>query len=506
VVNADGLQVLLVATVGLFLSIGAEQQLIPRPLALHKRACPSVALQAGIWLAISASLVLLLGRPWFALFVETALLLLIVFVNNAKVASLREPFVFQDFEYFTDAIRHPRLYLPFFGWGKAAAAAVGSAVAIFIGLTIEPVPNQRWDLMGQLGGVMLIGACAVLLMAASRLGKLTVTFDPKDDMVRLGLLSSLWCYAKAEWIRPTLSFPFSSVPDNTSAASVRPHLVSVQSESFFDPRGLFSGVHPDTLVEFDELKKSSLVHGRLKVPAWGANTVRSEFAFLSGVSAVSLGVHRFNPYRRMVAWGVPTLASYLKQMGYRTICVHPYPAGFYGRDKIYPMMGFDEFIDIHEFTSADRSGAYVGDMAVAKKIASILESVTEPVFIHAITMENHGPLHLEKSTPADIASLYTQPPPSGCNDLTIYLKHLRNADRMMSMLKDTMTKLNRPASLCWFGDHVPIMESVYDVLGLPDGQTEFLIWQTGHSTKSEVKNLDAHQLGANWLAGVGLMS
>jgi phosphoglycerol transferase MdoB-like AlkP superfamily enzyme len=193
-------------------------------------------------------------------------------------------------------------------------------------------------------------------------------------------------------------------------------------------------------------------------------------------------------------------------MGYRTICVHPYPAGFYGRDKIYPMMGFDEFIDIREFTIADRSGAYVGDVAVAVKIAGILEGSTGPVFVHTITMENHGPLHLEKVSPADVASLYNQPPPPGCNDLTIYLKHLRNADRMMSMLKDTMTKLNRPASLCWFGDHVPIMESVYDVLGLPDGQTEFLIWQTAHSTKSEVKNLDAHQLGANWLAGAGLMS
>ena len=504
-VDADSLQVLLVATVGLVVSIGVEQLLIPRPLALHKRAWPSLVLHTGIWLAISALLVLLLGRPWFALFVETALLLLIVFVNNAKVASLRESFVFQDFEYFTDAIRHPRLYLPFFGWGKAAAAAMGSAVAIFIGLTLEPVPNQRWDLMGQLGGVILIGACAVLLMVASRLGKLTVTFDPKNDMVRLGLLSSLWCYAKAEWTRPTLPSLFASAPDKANATSVCPHLVSVQSESFFDPRGLFSGIHSSTLVEFDKLKKSALVHGRLKVPAWGANTVRSEFAFLSGVSAVSLGVHRFNPYRKMVAWGVPTLASYLKQMGYRTICVHPYPAGFYGRDKIYPMMGFDEFIDIREFASADRSGAYVGDVAVAEKIASILDSVTEPVFIHAITMENHGPLHLEKASPADVASLYSQPPPPGCNDLTIYLKHLRNADRMMSMLKDTMTKLNRPASLCWFGDHVPIMESVYNVLGLPDGQTEFLIWQNAQSTEPEVKNLEARELGANWLQRVGLM-
>jgi len=49
------------------------------------------------------------------------------------------------------------------------------------------------------------------------------------------------------------------------------------------------------------------------------------------------------------------------------------------------------------------------------------------------------------------------------------------------------------------------MESVYNVLGLPDGQTEFLIWQNAQSTEPEVKNLEARELGANWLQRVGLM-
>ena len=503
-VDADALHVLLAAALGLGVSVGVEKLMTPQPCSMRHRAWASIALHGGIWLAISALLVLLLGRPWFALAAQTALLLLIVVVNNAKVASLREPFVFQDHEYFTDAILHPRLYIPFLGWGKAAAAAMGFASAVFVGLWLEHIPVNRWVWSGQLGGLTFVFACAVLLLVAGNFGKLAPTFDPVHDVRELGLLASLWCYAKAERIRPALSSAFASAPEPAEGL-IRPHLVAVQSESFFDPRRFVSGIQSNALVEFDALKSSALAHGRLTVPAWGANTVRSEFAFLSGVGSAALDVHRFNPYRKVVRWGVPTLASYLKQLGYRTICVHPYPAGFYGRDQMYPLMGFDEFIDIRAFTDADRSGAYVGDMAVAKKIADILESATEPVFVHAITMENHGPLHLEKVTAADVANLYSQPPPPSCDDLTAYLKHLRNADLMLAMLKDTLMGLPQPASLCWFGDHVPIMEQVYEALGLPDGETEYLLWCNAQTATSEASNLEAHQLAINWLQRVGLM-
>lgn len=503
-VNADALHVLLPAAVGLVVSVGVERLMTPRPRPLHQRAWASVALHGGVWLAISAVLVLLLGRPWFALAAETALLLLIVVVNNAKVASLREPFVFQDHEYFTDAIRHPRLYIPFLGWGKAAVAAMGFALAVCVGLWLESIPVNRWAWSGQLGGLTLVVACAVLLLVTGNLGKLVPTFDPIRDLRKLGLLASLWCYARAERIRPALSSPFASAPEPAQGL-IRPHLVAVQSESFFDPRRIFSGIQENMLVEFDALKMSALAHGRLTVPAWGANTVRSEFAFLSGVGTSALKVHRFNPYRKVVRWGIPTLASYLKQLGYRTICVHPYPAGFYGRNKIYPLMGFDEFIDIREFMDADRSGAYVGDISVARKIADIIENATEPVFVHAITMENHGPLHLEKITDADVESLYSRAPPPGCDDLTAYLKHLRNADSMLAMLRDTIKGLQKPASLCWFGDHVPIMESTYRALGLPDGKTEFLLWGTAHTAAPEIHNLEVNKLAEIWLRHMGLM-
>ena len=116
VVNA-GLSSFFAATiVGLMWSVLIESLMTPRPPLV--RPWPAWALHVGLWLLAHALLTLVLGRPWFAAAAVAAFLLVLVLVNNAKFKALREPFVFQDYEYFTDAIRHPRLYIPFFGWGS----------------------------------------------------------------------------------------------------------------------------------------------------------------------------------------------------------------------------------------------------------------------------------------------------------------------------------------------------------------------------------------------------
>jgi hypothetical protein len=250
----------------------------------------------------------------------------------------------------------------------------------------------------------------------------------------------------------------------------------VQSESFFDPRPLFAGIRRSVLRNFDQIKAEALHHGRLGVPAWGANTVRSEFAFLSGAGEGLLGVHRFNPYRKILSSRLSTLAGKLRAAGYRTVCVHPYPASFYNRDKVYPHLGFDAFVDIREFSGAARFGPYVADSAVTTKIRELLGASTQPLFVFVITMENHGPLHLERPASGDAEQFYAGAPPDGCDDLTVYLRHLSNADRMIAELRATLAAHPRPARLCWYGDHVPIMAGVYARLGEPDGCTEYFIW------------------------------
>ena len=504
IIDAALVLVLVASLTGLALSVAIERMLVPRPQLA--RPWSAWALHCGMCFLAYALLTLILGRPWFATAVVSAFLLVIVLVNNAKVKALHEPFVFQDYEYFTDAIRHPRLYIPFFGWSRFLCSVAGFVLVIAIGLWIEEVPVQRFDLAGQLGGLATVAAAAILLLMVGHWRKPDIGFVPERDVCALGLLASLWRYADEERTPLEELSPFGFLPLQHHGSGL-PHLVAVQSESFFDPRALYSGIRPEVLAEFDRLKSDAIAHGKLKVPAWGANTVRTEFAFLCGIGDEKLGVHRFNPYRAIASGGnVPSLASYLKHLGYRTICIHPYHASFYQRNRVYPRMGFDEFIDIQAFDDSMRFGPYIGDLSLADKVATVLREAVGPVFVFVITMENHGPLHLERVEPSDIDLLYSALPPEGCDDLTIYLRHLRNAGRMVDQLRHTIENCGRNASLCWFGDHVPIMPSVYEKFGLPSGDVEYVIWGNRKSNDQLERDLDAHDLAMSWLRSVEVSS
>ena len=495
--------VLAASLAGLILSVAIERLLTPRPPLARQFA--AWALHGGLWFTAHALLTLVLGRPWFAAAAVSAFLLMLVLVNNAKVKALREPFVFQDYDYFTAALTHPRLYIPFLGWGKFLVAATGFVLAVAIGLWWEAPPPQRLAWSGQLGGITLVLLGGLLLLLVGSRYSLQVSFDPDQDVRSLGFLASLWRYCEEGIETLAVASPFDFIVPRSIEGGL-PHLVAVQSESFFDPRSLYSGIRPEVLAEFDRLRDESLMHGKLKVPAWGANTIRTEFAFLSGIPEQRLGVHRFNPYRA-IARGleIPSLATFLRDQGYRTVCIHPYPASFYQRDKVYPLLGFEDFLDIGAFDGAPRFGPYISDSAVAQKIGDLLAKTSKPLFVFVITMENHGPLHLERIAPSDVAALYSAPPPDGCEDLTIYLRHLRNADRMIAQLRNTLNQSTRPASLCWFGDHVPIMPAVYTALGAPNGDVDYVCWSNGNATAPRNHGLAANHLSISWLREVGLL-
>jgi len=484
-------------SVGLVLSLALECAVQPRPLPLWRRPLATTAIHAALWLLLFCFELAVFHRPWFAMAIVLAFQLFVVLVNNAKFHSLREPFIFQDFEYFLDALKHPRLYLPFLGTARAVMAVAGFGAAFYGGLHFEPALSASMPLAHFFVMVAALALVAAALLWCGARQPLPVTFAPQADLRALGLLTSLWRYAREER-KPHALPAYEDAAPAPAEGAVLPHLVVVQSESFFDARRLFAGIRPEVLQAFDAMQATAVCQGQVEVAAWGANTVRTEFAFLSGLGAAALGVHRFNPYRKLARKGVPTLASLLRQQGYRTVCVHPYHASFYTRREVYPLMGFDEFIDIDSFREVENTGPYIGDVALAEKVCALLQQASsQPLFIFVISMENHGPLHLEKALPEDVARLYSSVPPAGCDDLTIYLRHLANADRMVGMLRDQLQSMDHPGWLCWYGDHVPIMPRVYAALGEPDGRTDYFLWRNG-AVQDSGKQLDLkiEELGA----------
>lgn len=492
-------------------SFALELLLVPRPVWPWQRPVVAVMLHKGLCLLLFAPLLLLLQRPWFCCISILALQVLVIMISNAKYHSLQEPFIYQDFSYFVDALRFPRLYLPFLGAGRAVVAAVAFCAAIYGGLVVEQPLHAVYSFR-QISGVaaVLIGAGLLLvLLGASVWSRLSL--DPVIDLQQLGLFASLWGYCRAEqqtwsgYANPV----FSQIPGQ-QITSTLPNLVVIQSESFFDPRRWYDGITPDLLRHFDALKQSSVSFGLLEVPAWGANTVRTEFVFLSGIANHLLGIHRFKPYRRVARQGLPTLPGYLKKLGYRTVCLHPYSSGFYDRKTVFPLLGFDEFIDISRFVAADYNGQYVGDAAVGRVLCAELAKHdgpgTQPLFIFVITMENHGPLHLEQLRPEEQEPLLTTPLPEGADDLPVYLRHLAQADQMLGVVKEQLTAMRHDAWLCLYGDHLPIMPQVYRQLGEPDGTVDYLVWGNRHQQAGthEVR-LEVEQLAQELLKKSGLM-
>ena len=423
--------------VGLLISGLFEALLSPRPRPFWQRGAAANSVHLGSWLLLFGLLVLLLQRPWFAVMVCLSLQLVVVQSSNAKSHTLNEPFICHDFEYFWDAILHPRLYVPFFGVGLAIAASSAAAVAIggffyWEGSLVTSEGANRF--LTNALGLIALGS---LLLAVSVRRLPAIVLQPIDDMHRLGLFASLWAYGVALMRAP----------------------------------------------------------------------VRTECAVLTGIAPDHWGIRQFNPYRTLARHPMPSLASALKAAGYRTVCVHPYLASFYFRHKVIPQLGFDHFIDINAFQSSDKNGQYVSDQAVARKIGRLLEDDdNRPLFVFVITMENHGPLHLEAPNQATLADTLPGAPwplPDHLRDLAVYLQHLSESDKMLASVKNSLNTAKRPGLLGWYGDHVPILPEAYAHFTPPDGRTPYMVWSTeswvtagvGAANTYEPFELAANELG-----------
>ncbi|MCB1762365.1 MAG: LTA synthase family protein [Gammaproteobacteria bacterium] len=490
--------------VGLILSLVLESLTAPAVAALAQRPWRSWLAHIGILFSLYAMLLLLLQRPLFAIAGISALQLLLLLVNNAKYSSLREPFVFHDFEYFSDALRHPRLYLPFFGMVRSLLAILAALLAIGYGLWFEVPLSAQIPLLSWLPQVLLLLLAGVVMCGLSCRYPPQVTLDPQDDLARVGFIASLWAYGCLARVPLQLnecdSLLARPLARSVSLNATLPQIVVVQSESFFDPRRAFPFIRGDLLKRFDLLRYRAIRSGALDVPVWGANTVRTESAFLTGLSDSVLGVHRFNPYRQLSRLQVPNLVRWLGRQGYRTVCIHPYPASFYLRDRVFPRLGFEQFIDIGAFDPAERCGHFIGDLALAERVEALLEKAdSRPLFLFVITMENHGPLHLEKPRPEDEERYYTDRAPPHCADLTVYLRHLAHADEMLARVTAALAAGEREGVLCWYGDHVPIMPGVYAHYGEPAGETEYLLWSSRCVAAPRVERLSVTRLAEHLL-------
>ena len=472
------------------LSFAPDRIAVPR--FPQRRSLAGAFIRSLAVLFIASLLLFVTARPIFFAFVAIALVGLVEIVSNAKYESLREPFVFTDLSLFSQLFSHPRLYLPFLSLGKVIAIVVG-VLTVLIGYLSEPAifPHPWLAFAIVPAGTFLL--CRVLA------ARLPLTLDPIADQQRHGFFAVFVAYL-LNGLRHTTFDSFARANESSPFAAGQParcpDVIVIQSESYFDVRHVSEAVAVAAYARFDEARRESVCHGKLTVPAWGANTMRTEFAVLTGVSQAALGYARFYPYafvRRVCA----SLAHWFGRGDYETLAIHPYYADFFGRNRVFPMLGFEQFLDIEHFATASRSGPYVSDDAVTAAIIAALDAPRgRPRFIFAMTMENHGPLHLEQVLPGESCSRHTLGEDASWRDLTAYLRHIENADAMIGRLLDHLRTSDRETVVCFYGDHVPALPHVFHKLDVNPQHSDYFIWRNYGAVAPECRNLPAEELGA----------
>jgi len=425
-------------------------------------------------------------RLFFSFALCMLLVIVLLVVNNTKYATLREPLVFSDFFLYLQAIHHPRLYFPFLGW--LPIVLLGLVVLLLtLGFAIE---QTAFSLVSfeSLALLLLSGLGGWLLYCRARI--VSVVVSPDTDCKQYGVLSVLAIYAiqaplNKAWLQQKLldEAPLKQV--KVTGDSTLPDIVVVQSESFFDARGMDSNVQQNVLEAYDRAVLTSAMHGKLEVPAWGANTMRSEFAFLTGYHAEQLGLSQFYPYQQLLSLEVPSIVGSLKKLGYITVCIHPHAGGFFQRDVFFKKLGFDEFYDEADFQGALKVGPYTADSEVTKKIKATLSQKEKPCFIFAITMENHGPLHLEQLKADEWKAYFYEKPRHGLEELSVYLRHLKNADSMVGELLNYFARRD-DVIMGFYGDHVPAISTIFSLLDYDDPRSNYFLWSNFESPTEDL--------------------
>jgi phosphoglycerol transferase MdoB-like AlkP superfamily enzyme len=150
---------------------------------------------------------------------------------------------------------------------------------------------------------------------------------------------------------------------------------------------------------------------------------------------------------------MPSLASHLKELGYETIATHPYNSTGWDRNKVYPLLGFDEMYFIKDYSSPQKIRKYISDKSCYDKIINMYEnkSADTPLFVFNVTMQNHSSYteEYDNFTP-DIEVV-----DSNSATLNNYLSLIKLSDEAFEYLTSYFEEVDEDTIIVMFGDHQP---------------------------------------------------
>ncbi len=406
------------------------------------------------------------------------LFMLLPVISVFKRASLLEPLLPSDFGLIGQMTTLIRSYV---GPSAVIAMVAGVLCVALMGFAIRLVVRAKFRARFRLAGCA--GAAVLLLVAGivprasgavlrSSLSRQTEDADLAQEyrdrgfavaFVSLAEQRAMAGVAYTEASVHQVAAPLRSAT-NVSTPAIKPDIVVILSESLWDATQL-PGVKfsSDPLPTLHTLQKEG-ADLRFLSSTFGGGTANPEFEVLTGFSVEFLREGRFPFVDPVLRRGQPSVARYFTSMGYRAVGFHNFTNSFWQRNHVYPRLGFREFNGTEEvFEGLRQSGGYVADAVLGERVMEKLQNADCPMFIMAITMQNHGPYRSDRYDRFDVEVDAPTLSERQQQRLQVYTQGLYETDRMLGNLVESLRQRAKPTILVYFGDHLPSINDGYDV-------------------------------------------
>lgn len=293
----------------------------------------------------------------------------------------------------------------------------------------------------------------------------------------------------------------------TTGAIRHPNIIVVQLESFMDPTIIRDlECSEDPIPNFRALAEQ-YSSGMLQVPAMGAGTANTELELMTGLSVKFFGPGEY-PHNTVLREETCESIPYdLKYYGYTCHAIHNHRGAFYGRNKVYPNLGFDTFTSLEYMNGITRTPKnWAKDDILTDEIFDALLSTEGEDYVFCISVQGHGkyPDSRLLSSPAIRVSGFED------EELRLqweyYVNQVYEMDRFVGDLTSRLAAWDEDTIVLFYGDHMPALTNISEET-LTDGrniyQSDYVIW-SNFGLPKEDEDLYAYQAGAVMLDKVDL--
>lgn len=274
------------------------------------------------------------------------------------------------------------------------------------------------------------------------------------------------------------------------------------SESFANPDrvpGVTLKANP--IPKIDHIKKQT-TSGIMISSGYGGGTADMEYMSLTGFAMCNFAQTLSTPYTQLVPYlkHNPTIVQSFKYAA----AIHPYSKKFYDRGTDYPKFGFKKFsyfgskqYPIRHQKKIDRN-TYMSDQTAYANTLDQLKAHHGAQFINLVTMQNHLPYNnLYNGINRFHATVGDGTDPAQVEN---YAMGIHYTDAAVDHFIKEISKLNRPITLVFYGDHLPgIYRNSMKKDGLKLHETDYFIYSNPAAQRQGARKLtrSTHYVGPN---------